>query len=76
MNEAQAKQRLLLLTLVKLVAAGFIIFGLGNIIKPTLVLADANAGRIFGVLLMLMGVIDLLVAPKMLKRFWDKQDKA
>jgi hypothetical protein len=75
MTEEQAKTRLLLLTLVKLLAAGMIIFGLGNIMKPTLLLADADIGRMFGVLLMLVGVADLLIAPKMLKRSWDKQDK-
>ncbi len=76
MTEEQAKTRLLILTLVKLLAAAMIIFGLGNIMKPTLVLEDANAGRIFGVLLMLTGVVDLMIAPKMLKRSWDKQDKS
>jgi hypothetical protein len=76
MSEDQAKQRLPILTLVKLGAAALIIFGLGNIMKPSLVLADETAGRLLGVLLMLTGVVDLLVAPKMLKRSWDKQDRA
>jgi hypothetical protein len=75
MTDEQAKKRLLTLTLVKLVAAAMIIFGLLNVMRPDWILSDTLLGRIMGTVFMLTGLADLLVVPKLLKKSWDLKDK-
>jgi protein-S-isoprenylcysteine O-methyltransferase Ste14 len=75
MTEAQAKSRLLILTVVKLLAVVLIFFGFVLMAKPERFFANRDIARILATGLMLIGILDLLFAPRLLKRRWEQQDK-
>jgi hypothetical protein len=75
MTEEQAKSRLLILTLVKLLAVALIFFGLLLVAKPERFFDNLAMARIAAPFLMLTGLVDLLFVPRLLKRHWEQQDK-
>jgi hypothetical protein len=71
MSEEQAKQRFMILNLVRFSALAFIFAGAANIggkllpeLTPTL-----------GYILLIIGAIDFFLAPVMLKRMWRTPDQ-
>jgi membrane protein implicated in regulation of membrane protease activity len=72
MDEETAKKRLLLYTLVRF--AGLAIFFLGIAIFYTDLLRPGGWPQV-GAIVAILGVIDALVAPRVLKRAWDEQDR-
>ena len=68
-----ARQRLLIYTLVRLI--GLAIFFLGIAIIYTNLLRPGGWPQI-GAIVAIVGVIDSLIAPRLLKRSWDKGDQA
>jgi hypothetical protein len=75
MTDAQAKSRLLILTIVKLLAAALICGGLILMMNPDRFFSNPDVGRILATLLMLTGLADLVLLPRLLKRGWERQDK-
>lgn len=72
MDESVAKRRLLLYTLVR--AGGLAIFFLGIAIMYTGILRPGGWPQI-GAIVAIMGAIDTLFAPRLLKKAWDEQDR-
>ena len=72
MDESVAKRRLLLYTLVR--AGGLVIFFLGVAIMYTNLLRQGGWPQI-GAIVAIMGAIDALFAPRLLKKAWDDQDR-
>ena len=72
MDESVAKRRLLLYTLVR--AGGLAIFFLGVAIMYTNLLRQGGWPQI-GAIVAIMGAIDTLFAPRLLKKAWDDQDR-
>lgn len=72
MDESVAKRRLLLYTLVR--AGGLAIFFLGVAIMYTDLLRQGGWPQI-GAIVAIMGAIDTLFAPRLLKKAWDDQDR-
>ena len=72
MDESVAKRRLLLYTLVR--AGGLAIFFLGVAIMYTDLLRPGGWPQI-GAIVAIMGAIDTLFAPRLLKKAWDEQDR-
>ena len=72
MDESVAKRRLLLYTLVR--AGGLAIFFLGVAIMYTDLLRQGGWPQI-GAIVAIMGAIDALFAPRLLKKAWDDQDR-
>ena len=72
MDESVAKRRLLLYTLVR--AGGLVIFFLGVAIMYTNLLRQGGWPQI-GAIVAIMGAIDTLFAPRLLKKAWDDQDR-
>ena len=71
-DETVWKRRLLLYTLVRM--AGLAIFFLGIAIIYT-DLVSAGGSPQLGAIVAILGVIDALFAPHLLKREWDRQDR-
>ena len=71
MDEDTARRRLLLYTLVRF--AGLLIFFLGLAIIYTNLLRRGGWPQV-GAIVAIMGVIDAMFAPLLLKRAWDEQD--
>ncbi len=76
MTEEKAKQRLLILTFAKLASLGIFIAGFVNLVKPGWIFTNIDVAHIVGLVLMLAGLASLLAIPPLLKRRWDRQDKA
>lgn len=76
MTEAQAKQRLLTLTLVKLFGVACVFAGLMLMTKYADLIVNINLRRIVAAVLMLNGLADMTIVPRMLRRSWNKQDSA
>ena len=72
MDEDTARRRLLLYTLVRF--GGLLIFFLGLAIIYTNLLRPGGWPQV-GAVVAIMGVIDDLFAPLLLKRAWEKQDR-
>jgi hypothetical protein len=70
-DDAVARQRLLVYTLVR--AAGLAIFFLGVAVIYTDLLRPGGWPQV-GAVIAICGVIDALIAPRLLKRAWDRQD--
>jgi hypothetical protein len=72
MDDDTARRRLLLYTLVRF--GGLLIFFLGLVIIYTDLLRPGGWPQI-GAIVAIMGVIDAMFAPLLLKRAWDEQDR-
>jgi len=72
MDEDTARRRLLIYTLVRF--GGLLIFFLGLAILYTNVLRPGGWPQV-GALVAMMGVIDAMFAPLLLKRAWDDRDR-
>ena len=73
MDDDVARQRLLIYTLVRLI--GLAIFFLGIAIIYTDLVRPGGWPQI-GAIVVIIGVIDSVIAPRLLKRTWDKGDRA
>ena len=71
-DDAKYRNRLLLYTLVR--AAGVAVFLLGVAIVFTDLLRTGGWPQV-GAIVAIMGAIDSLFAPMLLKRAWDEQDR-
>ena len=71
-DDTKARNRLLAYTAVR--AAGLAIFFLGMAIIYTNLLREGGWPQV-GAIVAIMGVIDALFAPRLLKRGWDEQDR-
>jgi hypothetical protein len=71
-DEALWRKRLLLHSLVRF--GGLAIFLLGLAIIYTNLVRPGGAPQL-GAIVAIMGVIDALFAPRLLKRAWDEQDR-
>jgi membrane protein implicated in regulation of membrane protease activity len=71
MDEETAKRRLLLYSLVRLGGLAIFFFGIAiiytNLVRP-------GGWPQLGAIVAILGVIDALFAPRLLKRSWDQQD--
>lgn len=72
MDDDKARQRLLIYTLVRF--GGLMIFFLGIAIIYTN-LARAGGWPQLGAIVAIMGAIDAMFAPLLLKRAWDREDE-
>ena len=72
MDEDTARRRLLLYTLVRF--GGLLIFFLGLAIVYTNLLRPGGWPQV-GAIVAIMGVIDAMFAPLLLKRAWDERDR-
>jgi hypothetical protein len=71
-DDTKARNRLLTYTAVR--AAGLAIFFLGMAIMYTNLVRQGGWPQV-GAIVAIMGVIDALFAPRLLKRAWDEQDR-
>ena len=71
-DDTKARNRLLAYTAVR--AGGLAIFFLGMAIIYTNLLREGGWPQV-GAIVAMMGVIDALFAPRLLKRAWDEQDR-
>jgi len=71
-DDTKARNRLLAYTAVR--AGGLAIFFLGMAIIYTNLLREGGWPQV-GAIVAIMGVIDALFAPRLLKRAWDEQDR-
>lgn len=71
MDDDLARRRLLVYSLVRF--GGLAIFFLGVVIMYTN-LARAGGWPQVGAIVAMLGVIDAMFAPRLLKKAWDKQD--
>jgi len=73
MDDDVARRRLLLYSLVRFF--GLAIFLLGIAVMYTNLLRPGGWPQV-GAIIAIMGVIDALFAPRLLKKAWDEQDRA
>lgn len=71
-NDARARYRLLAYTAVRF--AGLLIFFLGIAIMYTGLLRPGGWPQI-GAIVVILGVLDAVLAPRVLKKAWDRQDR-
>jgi hypothetical protein len=71
-NDALWRKRLLLYSLVRF--GGLAIFFLGIAIMYTNLVRHGGAPRL-GAIVAIMGAIDALFAPRLLKKAWDEKDR-
>lgn len=72
MDEDVARQRLLLYSLVRF--GGLLIFFLGIGIMYTNLVRPGGWPQV-GAIVAILGVLDAMLAPRILKRSWDRQDE-
>jgi membrane protein implicated in regulation of membrane protease activity len=72
MDEDVARQRLLLYSLVRF--GGLLIFFLGIAIMYTSLVRPGGWPQV-GAIVAILGVLDAMLAPRILKRSWDRQDE-
>ena len=72
MDDGTAQKRLLLYSLVR--SGGLAVFFLGVAIVYTDLLRPGGWPQI-GAIVAIMGVIDAMFAPRLLKRAWDEKDR-
>ncbi len=72
MDDDTARRRLLIYTLVRLGGAAIFLAGVAiiytNMVRP-------GGWPQLGAIVAILGVIDAFVAPRLLKRAWDEQDR-
>ena len=73
MDENVAKRRLLIYSLVRF--AGFAVFLFGVAVIYTDLLRPGGWPQV-GAIIAIMGIIDGVFAPRLLKKAWDEQDRA
>ena len=71
-NDARARNRLLAYTAVRF--AGLLIFCLGITIMYTGLLRPGGWPQV-GAIVVILGVLDAVLAPRVLKKAWDRQDR-
>ena len=71
-NEALWKKRFLAFTLVRLFAVAMVL--LGAAIATTDLLREGG-WPLIGAILILVGVVDALFAPRLLRKAWDEEDR-
>jgi hypothetical protein len=71
-NDALWRKRLLIYSLVRF--GGLAIFFLGLAIVYTNLVRPGGAPQL-GAIVAIMGVVDALFAPRLLKKAWDEQDR-
>ena len=72
MDDDVARRRLLIRSLVRF--AGLAIFFLGVVIIYTNLLKPGGWPQL-GAIVAIMGVLDAMLAPRLLKKAWDEQDR-
>jgi len=72
MDDDVARRRLLIHSLIRL--AGLAIFFLGVAIMYTNLVRPGGWPQL-GAIIAIMGVLDSILAPRLLKRAWDEQDR-
>ncbi|MEO7654438.1 MAG: hypothetical protein ABIS23_01995 [Sphingomicrobium sp.] len=72
-DDAKWRKRLLGYSAVRL--GGLIVFGLGVAIFYTDILREGGWPQV-GALVIILGLIDALFAPRLLKKHWDREDGA
>jgi membrane protein implicated in regulation of membrane protease activity len=72
MDEDVARQRLLIYSLVRF--GGLIIFFLGVAIMYTNLVRPGGWPQV-GAIVAILGVLDAMLAPRVLKKAWDRQDE-
>ena len=72
MTDEEARKRLLLYTMTRAFGVGLFLFGLAVIY--TGVLRPGGWPQV-GAMIAIAGALDALIAPHLLKRAWDKQDR-
>lgn len=72
MDEDVARQRLLLYSLVRF--GGLLIFFLGIAIMYTNLVRPGGWPQV-GAIVAILGVLDAMLAPRILKKAWDRQDE-
>lgn len=72
MDEETARQRLLLYTAMRFM--GVVIFLLGIAIIYTNLLRPGGWPQV-GAIIAIIGVLDAFIAPRLVKRSWDRQDR-
>jgi membrane protein implicated in regulation of membrane protease activity len=72
MDEDVARQRLLIYSLVRF--GGLIIFFLGIAIMYTNLVRPGGWPQV-GAIVAILGVLDAMLAPRVLKKAWDRQDE-
>lgn len=70
MNETEAKQKFMMLNLVRLIAIGFVMAGAANIAGKML----PEFAPWLGAVLLMIGLVDFFFAPMLLKRYWRKRE--
>lgn len=70
MNEDAAKQRFILLNLLRLIALMIVLAGVANISGRLL----PDLSPVLGYVLLVVGAIDFFAAPVLLKRAWRDRD--
>lgn len=70
-DEAKARNRLLAYTAARM--AGLLVFGLGLAIFYTDLLREGGWPQV-GAIVIVLGLIDALFAPRVLKKHWDRED--
>lgn len=71
MTEEQAKQRFMLLNIIRLTGLIFVIIGIANLGGKLL----PDLAPWFGAVMMVVGATDFFIAPMMLKKQWQNADK-
>jgi hypothetical protein len=71
-DDSKWRKRLLAFTAVRM--GGLLVFGLGLAIFYSDLLRDGGWPQV-GALVMILGLIDALLAPRILKKHWDKEDR-
>jgi hypothetical protein len=69
MSEAVAKQRFMILNLVRLIAIGFVMAGAANVSGKLL----PDYAPWLGAVLLVIGMVDFFFAPMLLKKYWRKR---
>lgn len=72
MDDDVARRRLLIHSLIRF--AGLAIFFLGIVIMYTNLVRPGGWPQL-GAIVAIMGVLDAILAPRLLKRAWDEQDR-
>jgi membrane protein implicated in regulation of membrane protease activity len=73
MDDKTAHQRLLIYSLVRF--GGLLIFFLGVAIIYTNLVRPGGSPQL-GAIIAILGVVDAMLAPRVLKQAWDRQDDA
>jgi hypothetical protein len=74
-GDEKAKRQLLLLTFLKLSGAVVICCGLYLVMQPDRFGLDQKIGSIAGGIIMLLGLAELAIMPRLLRRSFDEQNR-